>query len=194
VSPASDGQDRPLDPAQLRACPPPRRADLLRKALRGGHVDPRATARDLSAWIDLFDDHDDPGLLVLLLELLRSVEDPRVVEVARGVTGHRGDGVRLESLRLLLDRRPGETSSLVAHHRDDESLEVRMLLAERLYELDRTAGIDFVFEILEAERDGPREMHALERGTRFLVEDVGGREVVTRLRRILPRFEDEEGA
>jgi hypothetical protein len=194
------GDEAPIDVARLRDCAPGRRADLLRKALRTDAVDHDAVARDLEDWLRLFRGNRDPGFLVLILELLSPLSDARVLELAREAATHRGDGVRLEALRVILDRRPDEAVLLTERHRDDDSLEVRLLLAERLYDLDRQAAVDLAFEILESECEGPRETHALERVTEFLVEAMAPREqaarrheIAAKIRLLRPRFEDAEG-
>jgi hypothetical protein len=188
-----DGNSRPLTAATLVGAHPRRRVDLLRQALRTRSLDPARVAADLPDWIELFRASDDPALLVLVLELLREVADDRVVELARAARHHRGDGVRLEALRLLLDRDPRQVERLALEHRADRSLEVQLLLIERLHEVAPSSALDFLFEVLDAECDGPREPHALERGVEFLVEKATSEAVLARLRSIQPDFDDPEG-
>ena len=77
------------------------------------------------------------GLRVLLLEVLAPLNDPRVVEMAQRGMESRGDGVRLESMRILVDRDPRGLRALCDLFEDDDSVEVRQLLATRLYTIGR---------------------------------------------------------
>lgn len=200
VDHADDGSRRSIDPAHLRDSAPGLRPDLLRRALRRGSIDHDGIREDLDLWIELFAEQEDPALLVLILELLSPVSDTRVLDLAREACRHRADGVRLEGLRMLLDRRPEETPALAARHRHDDSLEIRLMLAERMVELDVGTAVDLLFEILQVEREGPRESHALERTTELLVERVAPAlaaperdRIVARIHEIQPGHDDGEG-
>jgi hypothetical protein len=181
-----------MTPTELRGLHPRLQVDRLRTFLRGGHADAQAAARDLDGWIGIFQASNEPPLLVLILELLAAVDDSRVVELARHATTHRGDGVRLEALRILFDRLPDQTLALAARHRDDSSLELRLMVADRLLAHDRAQAVDLAFEILQAEAGGIREHHALERATELLVE-AGGADVAQRLREVQGDMNDPEG-
>ena len=182
----------PLTPAEIRSLPGPRRVDRLRKALRHGTLAPSAVAEDLDAWVALFRADSQAALRVLVLELLESVDDPRVDDLAERALKDRGDGVRLEALRLLLDRHPDRTDALARAHLEDDGIEVRMLAAERLHALDPDTAIDALFAGVRAEAHGPREAHALDRTMEFFVEDVADPALVPRLRALVDDVEDPE--
>lgn len=186
--PATQG----LRPDQLRQVHPRLRVDRLRRYLRSGHVDRQAAAGDLDGWVELFDASAEPPLQVLILELVGDLADPRVEALARRSLYSVGDGVRLEGLRILLDAFPTETSDLVERHRDDPSLEVRLLLADRLMPRDRAAALELALQTLRAEAGGPRELHALERVTELLVE-AHCVEAVDPLRALAGELDDPEG-
>jgi hypothetical protein len=192
IRPGEPPTEGPLLPTELRQLHPRLRVDRLRRYLRLGAVDRSAVARDLDAWTTLFVDSGEPALQVLILELVGELDDPRVVALGRRSAGCPGDGVRLEGLRILLDTRPDETPELVARHRDDPSLEVRLLLADRLLPRDRSGALELALQILRAEAGGPRELHALERVTELLVE---GRcvEAAGALRALAAELDDPEG-
>lgn len=181
-----------LTPAAVRALPGPRRVDRLRGALRDGTVPVDAIARDLDGWVALFRADAQASLRVLVLELLERIDDPRVEALAERALRDRGDGVRLEALRLLIDRHPRRTEELAAAHLDDDGLEVRLLAAERLYPMDPRRALDALFEGVRAEAHGPREGHALDRTMEFLVETVADAALVPRLRDLAGEVEDEE--
>ncbi len=180
-------------PAELQQLHPRQRVDTLRKALRTGQLDHELAQRDLAQWIDMFRQSRDPGLLVLVLEVLQQLEGDEILTLAHEAMQQRADGVRLEAARLLLDRRPEHTMDLVQEHRNDYSLEVQLLLAQRLYPHDAQASIDLIFEILAEEAGGERETHALERTTEFLVEEAPSPQAARRLVELREDFDDPEG-
>ena len=180
-----------LTPELLRQTHPRLRVDLMRKGLRSGRLVAAGVTGQLDDWISLFDQSYDPALMVLILELLSEVEDEAVVELARRASNHRADGVRLEGLKILLDRHPLETLQESKRHGEDYSLEVRLLVAERVAAYDRRRSVELCFSILEDESGGDRMMHALERVCGHLVE-LGGADLVGRLKGIQEEFGDED--
>lgn len=186
-----DGPARLL-PSEVRALPGPRRVDRVRSALRGEGVDPTSITVELDGWISLFRGDTQPALRVLILELLEPIGDPRVDALAERARNDRGDGVRLEALRRLLDRQPDRTEELARDHLDDDGVEVRLLAAARLHAIDPAATLDALFDGVREEIGGPREEHVLERTVEFLVEDVGDAAVLPRLRALAEEVEDDE--
>ena len=183
----------PLTPADVRALPGPRRVDRLRRVLRAGSFDARAIAADVDGWIGLFRADTQPALRVLILELLEPVDDPRVDELAERARHDRGDGVRLEAVRRLLDRHPARAESVAREHLDDDGVEVRLFAAARMHAIDPNAAIDALFAGVRAEIGGPREDHVLERTVEFLVEDVADSSLAARLRALAAEVDDPEG-
>ncbi len=180
-----------LGPELVRQAHPRLRVDLLRKALRAGEITEGKAEAELSQWISLFEDSFDPSLMVLILELLEPIENERVVELARRATHHRGDGVRLEGLRMLMDRRPLETPQLSKRHREDYSLEVRLLVAERLVPYDRNGSVELCMDILDEESGGLRMGHAIERVCELFVE-MSGLDLLPRLREAQEEYGHED--
>jgi hypothetical protein len=166
-----------------------KRADRLRRALRTNScTTPNAT--DAATWIEIFDLSDDAGLRVLLLEHLAPLHDPRITEMAqRGMTS-RGDGVRLECMRILVERDPRGLRALCELFEDDDSVEVRLLLATRLFRDDAVAATDRLLKLLESEAGGFRERHALERVLEFFIDEQAP--VAEALRSMQPDFDDPE--
>jgi len=186
-------KSQPLRAHDLADLHPRRQIDTLRRALRSGQVQEATVRAELPAWRERFDANPDPGFRVLVLELLADLEHPEVLDLARRALDDAGDGVRLEGLRILLDRRPEDLPTLDRRLRDDDSLEVRLLLAERLHARQPTAAVDRIFAILEEEALGPREGHALERGIEFLVETARPGGLGARLRGLADAVRDPEG-
>lgn len=185
--------DTPLRATDLAGLHPRLQIDTLRKALRGNRVQEATVRAELDPWIELFGANPDPGFRVLVLELVAGVEDPRIVDLARTALDDPGDGVRLEGLRILLDHDAGELAALDRRLRDDDSLEVRLLLAERLHAHDPAAAVDRILDICTEEALGPREGHALERGIEFLVESASRAGLDARLRSLKDEVRDPEG-
>jgi len=182
----------PLRPADVRNLPGPRRVDAVRKALRAGEIDPTAVARDLDDWIALYRRDVQGPLRVLLIEALEPIDDPRVTDLLEDALDDRADGVRLEALRLLLDRDPERTRELTTAHVEDEGLEVRLLAAERLHAIDPERAVQAMLDTVRREAHGFREAHALDRVVEFLVDDVGDPAVVPALRELHGEVEDTE--
>ena len=182
----------PLLPDDVSALPGPRRVDRVRKALRGQGISATSVRENLDGWIRLYRRDVQGALRVLVLELLERVDDPRVEALIDDALDDRADGVRLEALRLRLDRTPARTAELAGTALDDEAIEVRLLAAERLYDVDPDRAVDAMFEIARAEAHTWREGHTLDRVTEFLVEDVGDPRLAARLRAIRDEFDDPE--
>ncbi|NNM32878.1 MAG: hypothetical protein HKO53_07410, partial [Gemmatimonadetes bacterium] len=170
-----------------------RQLETLRRALRQGELTADHARPDLQQWIDLFRRSPEPGFQVLVLELLAPLPDPAVAELAEDALTARGDGVRLAGLRLLLEHSPDRLADLDPRLRDDDNLEIRLLLAERMYATRPAAAVDRVFEILEEEALGPRELHALERGIEFLVDETNPAGLRPRLEALRDSVRDPEG-
>ena len=185
--------EEPLDPAALRACPRRLRVDRLRRALREGRLSEPEVRRDLPAWRALFGESDDPALRVLLLELMAPLVDDEMLPLLEQSRDDRADGVRLASLEILSARDPARVPELARAHADDDNLEVRLLLGMRLFAHDRGASLALLLDAIESEAGGLRELHALERVTEFLVEDVQARECIPRLRELRKGCHDPEG-
>jgi len=183
----------PIHASDVRALPGPRRVDRVRRALRQDGVDLEVVEHDLDGWIALFRGDSQPALRVLILELLEGVDDPRADALAERALRDRGDGVRLEALHRLLYRFPERAEELARAHLHDDGVEVRLLAAARLHAIDPETTIDALFEGVRTEIDGPREDHVLERTVEFLVDDVGDRTVVPRLRALADEVDDPEG-
>ena len=181
-----------LRPDDVRNLPGPRRVDAVRKALRAGQLDPKTVTADLDGWIKVYRRDVQGALRVLLLEMLESIDDPRIVTLLEDALDDRADGVRLEALRNLLDRQPQRTHELAGAHVDDEGLEVRLLAAERLYPIDPERAVQAMLDTVRAEAHGFREAHALDRVAEFFVEDVGDPDLVPHLQDLRGEVEDVE--
>lgn len=182
----------PLLPDDVLALPGPRRVDRVRKALREHGVSPDSIHENLDGWLRVYRRDAQGALRVLVLELLEDIDDPRVDALIDDALDDRADGVRLEALRLRLDRTPARTDELATAALDDDAIEVRLLAAERLYDVDPERAIDAMFAIALAEARSWREGHTLDRVTEFLVEDVGDPSLAARLRAIRDEFDDPE--
>jgi hypothetical protein len=179
-------------PDDLRSTHPRLRADRLRTALRGGQFDFAAARSQPQAWLELLEAADDPAYQVLLLEVLEPVSDARLLAQLERLRTHRSDGVRLMALRMLCDRQPDRVGELAEAHRRDGNLELRVLLATRLYAGDRHRAQQLLLEILSEEAGGLRERHALERVLGFLVEEAHAVELSEQLRSMREDFADPE--
>ena len=181
-----------LTPDELRNTHSRLRADRLRTSLRASCLDFELVRSQLSEWIALLEEADDPAFAVLLLETLEHVADDRLLPQLERLRTHRSDGVRLMALRLLCDRQPWRVAELAASHRRDGNLEARVLLATRLHSSDRVQAQELLLEILTEEAGGLRERHALERVLGFLVEEAQAVELTQRLRSMREDFQDPE--
>lgn len=179
-------------PSELQSMHPRERVDRLRRALRQEASAETAGASELEAWLEFYRRFHDPALRVLILQLFDGRSDDAYLALLHESVDDRGDGVRLEALRQLIEFQPELLREFSQTHRDDDSLEVRLLLAMRLAELDRPAALEWIVEILLAEARGMRELHALERGMEFLVEDIRAVEITPKLREIRDEFHDTE--
>jgi hypothetical protein len=181
-----------ISAAKLRATHARLRVDRLRVALRGGTVDAERVARELPEWLQLFRDIRDGAFRVLVLELLSGFRGDEVDDLLWEASEDRADGVRLEALRILCDRFPGDIPRLADRHAADENLEVRVLLATRMHGRDRSRAESMFLEILRSEARGPKERQALERVLGFFVEDVQAQHLLPTLQEMREAFDDPE--
>ncbi len=187
-----------LRPADLASLPPGQRHDRLRRALRaetgGTEIDAPTLDADLPGWLTLLRASTDPALTVLLLELLDRIGScPPLLATLEKLRRSRSDSVRLEALRQLLGRQPERAIELAGAHLDDPALEVRLLAARTLYSHDPHAARAALGRAIEDESLGPREMHALERVTEFLVEEIGDPACIPLIESFRESCRDEEG-
>lgn len=165
---------------------------MLRHALREGLIDQGELEGELDEWVRLFRLDPQPGLRTLILVALDGIDDPRMDELLARAWADRGDGVRLEALRQRLERAPAQRPELVQEGLDDPSLEVQLMAAQALYDLDAGRGVDAVLEICSREAPGERGSHALRRCSEILAEEFADARALNGLRRLRAELEDPE--
>lgn len=181
-----------LHASDLREAHSRLRVDMLRRALREGRVEPEVRQAELDEWVQLFRLDPQPGLRALILVALDGTPDPRLDEILSRAWNDRGDGVRLEALRQLLERAPARREELTREGLDDPSLEVQLMAAQALYDLDPERGIDAVVGICARETPGERGSHALRRCSEILAEEFADPRALEGLRRLRSELEDPE--
>lgn len=195
----NDNGARPDLVAELLGLPGPRRVDRLRRALRGGEkdaVDATSVLERIDGWVALFHRDAQPALRVLVLEVLDGTGDPRldprVDALLHEALHDRGDSVRLEALRQLLQRGPSGAREIALGFLGDEAMEVRVFAAQAVYESDRELALDALFGAVLAEARGPREMHTLRWVLEFLVEEAVDRSTIDRIAELRAYCDDVE--
>lgn len=177
---------------EILRLPGPRRVDRLRRALRSGEIDPEQVDARLDSWVRLFHRDAQPALRVLVLEVIESAADPRADELLHEALEDRGDSVRLEALRQLLQREPARARALALENLADEAMEVRVLAAQWVYGSDRELALDALIDAVHAEARGPREMHTLRWVLEFLAEEAVDRAATTRIEELRACCDDVE--
>lgn len=170
---------------------PRQRTDLLRRALRDGRIDPQILRAEADQWLELFRSDPQPGLRALLLVLMHGIESPQTDEMLRRGRRDRGDGVRLEAYRSLLER--DRDPELIRRALADRSVELCLLGAQYRFLEDPMGAVDAVLELCRDELGGIREEHALRRCSEVLAEDFADPRALPGLRQLDAEADDEEG-
>jgi len=182
---------KPLRSTDVLRAHPRERTDHLRRALRENAIDQARLREDLPEWLRLFREDSQPGLRALLLLMLREIRSDETDEMLRRGRRDRGDGVRLEAYRTLLERESSE--ELVRAALKDRSVELCLLGAHYAFLEDPARAVREVLALCRDELGGPREEHALRRCTEVLAEDFADPRALPGLRELTCEIEDEEG-
>lgn len=188
----SSNGSRPDLSTEILHLPGPRRVDRLRRALRGGELEPAAVIQRIENWVALYHRDAQPALRVLVLEVLEAHIDPRIDTLLHEALEDRGDSVRLEALRQLLHRSPATARALALARLGDEAMEVRVFAAQWVYDTDRERALEAMVDAIHTEARGPREMHTLRWVLEFLAEEVTDRAAVERIAELREGCDDEE--
>lgn len=181
----------PLHASTILDAHPRQRTDLLRRALRDHRVDTQILRAEADQWLELYRSDPQPGFRALLLVLMHDVQSPQTDEMLRRGRRDRGDGVRLEAYRSLLER--DRDPELIRRALADRSVELCLLGAQYRFLEDPVAAVDAVIELCRDELGGIREEHALRRCSEVLAEDFADPRALPGLRELEAEADDEEG-